>query len=61
MDLPKTVELDIDRNINLEADGADVLSDKYGFCVVSFEFMIVSKTKQTKKVKFYNIKWDTSE
>ena len=59
--LPKSVTLEVDRDLNLDTEGADVLSDKYGFCVFSFEFEIVSKTKKTKTVKFSKIQWDTSE
>lgn len=61
MKLPKEMTLTIDRDINLESEGADVLSDEMGFCVFSFEFLILAKDKTTKKVKFYDIEWDTSE
>lgn len=39
-DLPTTVELDVElaAEQSLDVDGADILSDKYGFCVESFNF-----------------------
>lgn len=39
--LPKTCVLFMDNDSNVEYEGADALSDKYGFCVISFQFKIV--------------------
>lgn len=39
--LPKTVTLEVDDDVELSTEGADVLSDKYGWCVNSFNYEIV--------------------
>lgn len=36
--LPEEVTLDVDDDLCLETEGADVLSDRYGFCVFGFNF-----------------------
>lgn len=36
--LPTEVTLEVEADINVEYDGADVLSDKYGYCVHSFDY-----------------------
>ena len=38
VDLPSEVTLQVDEDLSVEYDGADVLSDKYGWCVFSFSF-----------------------
>lgn len=40
VDLPSTVTLDVDSDIDVSLEGADVLSDKYGFCVLEFTFEV---------------------
>ena len=40
LDLPESVILEVDSTTDLENEGADVLSDKYGYCVFSFDFTI---------------------
>ena len=40
-ELPEETTLTVDDDICVEADGADVLSYEYGFCVESFNFEIV--------------------
>lgn len=37
-ELPNSVELDVLEDFNAVNEGADLLSDIYGFCVFSFEF-----------------------
>ena len=36
VDLPSEVTLEVDADLDLDVDGADVLSDKYGWCVNGF-------------------------
>lgn len=42
--LPKTVELNIDVDLDVNLEGADILSDKYGYCLQSFNF---TETKES--------------
>ena len=37
--LPDSVEMEFDSSFNPEMDGADALSDVYGFCVEGFNFV----------------------
>jgi len=37
-ELPKEVTLEVDDDLDVAYQGADCLSDEYGFCVNSFEF-----------------------
>lgn len=39
-DLPETVVIDVsfDDETELSIEGADILSDEYGYCVLSFDF-----------------------
>lgn len=39
--LPKTVKMDVDINADIEEEGADLLSDEYGWCVNSFYYDII--------------------
>lgn len=41
VDLPTTVELEGDSDIDLEDEGADVLSDEFGWCVASFAYEVL--------------------
>ena len=41
VDLPQDIVLTVDDDVDLESDGADELSNKFGFCVNSFNFRIV--------------------
>lgn len=41
--LPTHCILNMDNDSDVEYDGADALSDKFGFCVFSFEFNIVGE------------------
>ena len=44
VDLPLEAYVpNVDDDIDLENDGADVLSDKYGWCVNSFSYEILSR------------------
>jgi hypothetical protein len=38
VDLPSETTLEVDDDLELSTQGADVLSDKYGWCVNSFNF-----------------------
>lgn len=38
IDLPTDVILTVDEDIDVFLEGADLLSDEYGFCVNSFSF-----------------------
>jgi hypothetical protein len=41
--LPSTVKAIIDdTDFDIESQGADFLSDKYGYCVFGFEYKIIS-------------------
>lgn len=42
-DLPESVTLEIDSNIDVEQDGAEVLTNKYGFLVNGFNFKIIKR------------------
>lgn len=61
MRLPKKLILTVDRNVDIGAEGANILSDKFGFCVLNFDFIIIKKDKTNKQVEFSNIEWDVSE
>ncbi len=37
--LPESVELGVDQDCDVDVEGADVLSDKFGFCVHSFAWV----------------------
>jgi len=41
VDLPVEVEMVVEADLDVAEDGADVLSDTYGFCVFSFEWEAV--------------------
>jgi hypothetical protein len=36
--LPKEVTVQVDDNTNVDLEGADILSDQFGFCVNSFSW-----------------------
>lgn len=36
--LPEATELEVDADLDVDLDGADALSDKYGYCVQSFDW-----------------------
>ena len=38
IDLPTDVVLTVDKDVEVSLEGADLLSDEYGFCVNSFSF-----------------------
>ena len=40
VNLPHEITLHVDEDCQVETEGADALSDKYGWCVVSFDFNI---------------------
>lgn len=40
--LPREVEMEVAGDVDLEESGADLLSDKYGFCVKGFSFEVRS-------------------
>ena len=40
--LPKTVELEVGVDVDVDLEGADALSDKYGYCVESFDWETMS-------------------
>ena len=41
--LPKEVTVEVDDGCDVEYEGADILSDKFGFCVNGFSFEIVKE------------------
>lgn len=41
VDLPTKVVLDIPKGTDLALDGADILSDLYGFCVEAFSYTML--------------------
>lgn len=45
VDLPSEVILDVENGLDVENEGADVLSDKYGWCVESFDFEVLYTPK----------------
>lgn len=42
IDLPTTVEREVDDDLDVENDGADWLSDEFGFCVFGFDYKVLS-------------------
>lgn len=40
--LPKQVTLEVDDYVDIEYEGADILSDKYGYCVFGFQFFVLT-------------------
>jgi hypothetical protein len=36
--LPDEVTLDVEEDIDVDLEGADILSDKYGFCIHAFSW-----------------------
>jgi hypothetical protein len=43
VDLPNSVILTVTDNFNVEADGADLLSNKYGWCVLGFKYKLIKE------------------
>lgn len=41
VDLPKETQIIVDNDTQLEFEGADTLSDKFGYCVHSFEYEVL--------------------
>jgi hypothetical protein len=41
VELPSEVTLDVPKDKDVDLEGADVLSDKFGWCVKGFEFEVV--------------------
>ena len=41
VDLPTDVTLEVDEDIDLDTQGADELSDEFGWCVFGFNYEIV--------------------
>ena len=41
VDLPAECVLEVDDDIDLEEEGADALSDEYGFCVFGCNFEVI--------------------
>lgn len=39
--LPKKTTIEVDKETDIVSNGADILSDKYGFCVISFNYKIL--------------------
>ena len=39
--LPSVVILDVDADADMDEDGADILSDNYAWCVLSFKWELV--------------------
>ena len=56
VDLPVDVVLPVDDDLDVSLDGANVLSDKYGWCVNSFQFEKAKRTFHDKD----GIKFETS-
>jgi hypothetical protein len=48
-DLPSEVTLEVDNDLDVPNDGADVLSDKFGWCVNSFNFEIVQSAWDARR------------
>ncbi len=46
VDLPQEVVLDVPEGTDLEHEGADFLSDAYGWLVESFSFAVLADTDQ---------------
>lgn len=44
--LPSEITIDVSEDFDPEMEGADLLSDKYGFCVFGFEFEKISWQSQ---------------
>lgn len=45
---------------NIELNGADILSDRFGYCVHSFDYE-VKETRNGYIIGFYNIEWDDED
>lgn len=43
--LPNRITLEVERDFDADNEGANLLSDKYGYCVKSFDFKDVTKTQ----------------
>jgi hypothetical protein len=54
-DLPESAELDVNvgDDTDLGLEGADILSDKFGYCVFSFNFEVVEPAKAKRPGKEY--------
>ena len=46
--LPKQHIIKVDENFSVEYDGADILSDTFGFCVNGFKFKEMKNKKESK-------------
>ena len=50
LNLPSSVEMEInDVDFNPETEGADKLSDKFGYCVFGFEYKLIIPPHLLKK------------
>lgn len=41
VDLPSTVEAEVDANFDIDEDGADILSEQFSWCVKSFDYVVL--------------------
>jgi len=48
-DLPTELVAEVDDGLDVQNDGADFLSDEYGFCVHSFDFEILDEEDHIEK------------
>ena len=39
--LPTSLVLEVESDLDLDTEGADFLSDEMGFCVFSFEYLVL--------------------
>ena len=46
--LPTEVTLEVDDDLDVSTEGADVLSDKYGFCVFGFDYTKIMQAKDVE-------------
>ena len=47
IELPTDIILTVDEDFEIDLEGADLLSDEYGFCVNSFSFQELCNFKHT--------------
>lgn len=46
--LPSEFETSVDSKFDIGTDGADILSDEFGFCVASFDYEIIGESPETR-------------
>ena len=61
VELPTEVFFDADSDIDVSAEGANIISDKHGWCINSFDFEELPKMKQMKLETISGVLYECKE